>query len=619
MADRIELIHITFIGSTVTPASVEFGPRATVICGPSDTGKSFIARAIDFMLGGSKPPNNISEVEGYSVAMLGLKLPSGEAVTLSRPVSGGDFCVYKGDMRELPTANPWKTLKAKQQPKGGDSLSLFLLKALGLEGKRIRRNARNETNALSFRNLVHLCVIDESSMQDDRPPALTSVHSSHTSDLSTLKLLLQGEDDSSLVPVSSKNEQKQAAAVRAEVLDQLIAELRQQLEGAPSFAELRHQQEQLGEEVRRYTESISRVTAERAELTTRIAQLEREAAGVAQRLADIGALTARFRLLGRQYRSDLARLEMIAEAGSLLGYFNPGKCVFCGADVEHQHYNADCAQDTTAFRDSVSAEQNKTAALNADLNDELADLAAEQARLTEEIKSIGDAIANARKRLADYDAELAPFQGALKDLLDARSDVEQNLGLYEQIARIETRKEEFLSEPVAKAAAVAAMQLSAVSSFSRQIAARLAAWGVPGADETRYDRSEQDIISGNEVRAAHGKGVRAILHAAFTLGLAQYCFEGELPHPGFVVLDSPLVTYRPPDKGGDLDSPIPTNVIGQFYADIQHGVDVQVIVLENTEPPDELDSDSVSVHFSANESSGRYGFFPLGSKSKGAK
>ena len=45
-------------------------------------------------------------------------------------------------------------------------------------------------------------------------------------------------------------------------------------------------------------------------------------------------------------------------------------------------------------------------------------------------------------------------------------------------------------------------------------------------------------------RAANGKGVRAILHAAFNVAVIVYAIENRLPHPGFLVLDTPLLTYR---------------------------------------------------------------------------
>jgi len=75
------------------------------------------------------------------------------------------------------------------------------------------------------------------------------------------------------------------------------------------------------------------------------------------------------------------------------------------------------------------------------------------------------------------------------------------------------------------------------------------AWRVPDGDRVRYDRNEQDLVAADQLRSAHGKGVRAILHSAVTIGMAQHCFDNDRPHSGFVVLDSPLVTYRPPKAG----------------------------------------------------------------------
>ena len=131
----------------------------------------------------------------------------------------------------------------------------------------------------------------------------------------------------------------------------------------------------------------------------------------------------------------------------------------------------------------------------------------------------------------------------------------------------------------------------------------------------RYDRSEQDIISGDQLRAAHGKGVRAILHAAFTLALGQYCLDRDIAHPGFVVLDSPLVTYRPPDpeeaESWAGEEELNESVVASFYDDIQRSFGGQVIVMENTNPPRELAEGTTDIPFTKLVSSGRYGFFPV--------
>lgn len=79
-----------------------------------------------------------------------------------------------------------------------------------------------------------------------------------------------------------------------------------------------------------------------------------------QRLAEVDDLQGRFVLPRSQYESDLARLDMVNEAGSLLGYFRTGTCVFCGADPEHQRVGGHGAQATTALRIAVESETGKT-------------------------------------------------------------------------------------------------------------------------------------------------------------------------------------------------------------------------------------------------------------------
>lgn len=126
----------------------------------------------------------------------------------------------------------------------------------------------------------------------------------------------------------------------------------------------------------------------------------------------------------------------------------------------------------------------------------------------------------------------------------------------------------------------------------------------------RYDRSEQDLIAGDQVRAAHGKGVRAILHAAFTTALCQYCLDRDIDHPGFIILDSPLVTYRAPDEN-ESAATIEAGVADAFSRDIQDRFSGQIIVMENTDPATPLGPESVDIPFTKVESTGRYGFFPV--------
>jgi len=103
--------------------------------------------------------------------------------------------------------------------------------------------------------------------------------------------------------------------------------------------------------------------------------------------------------------------------------------------------------------------------------------------------------------------------------------------------------------------------------------------------------------------------LRAITHAAVTIGLLEYCQENDLPHTGFVVLDSPLLAYFKPE--GDDDRLLQgTNLKERFYSYLvkHHGKNSQIIIVENQHPPDSvLDGLSMTV-FTGNPNDGRKGF-----------
>ncbi|MGN6308607.1 MAG: hypothetical protein ACTHNN_03515 [Xanthobacteraceae bacterium] len=117
------------------------------------------------------------------------------------------------------------------------------------------------------------------------------------------------------------------------------------------------------------------------------------------------------------------------------------------------------------------------------------------------------------------------------------------------------------------------------------------------------------VINGKN-RTSFGKGLRAITQAAFTVSLLQYCRQYETPHPGFIVLDSPLLSYREPE--GDGDDLSGTDLNSHFYAFLANlPDDRQVLVIENTDPPADVQLSVQTVEFTKIEGVGRYGFFPI--------
>jgi hypothetical protein len=612
--ERLTLLHLTFIGPAVPPATVEFGPKLTLVRGPSDTGKSYIADSIDFMLGASGL-EEIPERDGYETVLLGIRLPDGEDVTLARAVQGGGFRLFHGDLRVYPLPARGEALGATHSKKTTSNVSRYVLGKIGLDKKAVRKDGAGNTISLSLRKLTPLFLVNETKIQARTPPVTSGQHAERTGEISTFRLLLQGEDDSALQPIESPTERRRSKAAKHDVVDKLLAEARQQLQTDETLGQVTERLGRLQAAVAETTEAIEQTATARQQWGHQLSNSERLVTAARRSLAELDTLDARFALLHEQYTSDLDRLDAVAEAGSLLGYFTPGRCMFCGAEPEHQHLNEDCADDTTAFAESVREEKRKTTALREDLLQAITGLREERAEKAARLQNYIGQAAAAAAQIARLDGALNPRQAELRDLLTTASQLERDAETIRRIQRLEALRAEIADEPKPMPInPTAGLRRSVVDDLSRMIATRLRAWGFHDADDTSYSFDAQDVVSGSQLRSAHGKGVRAILHAAFTISLAQYCFDNNLPHPGFVVLDSPLVVYRPPDpdtepddSGDVLDT---TSLASRFFTDIHTNFSGQIIILENEDLPDSLGAGWKDITFTKNPDRGRYGLFP---------
>src|SRR5215510_4527771 len=134
-ASGFKLRHLVFYGPGREPAAVHFGSGLNAIYGASDTGKSFVVEAIDFMLGGKTALRDIPERVGYDRVLLGIETIGREEFTLSRSADGGHFRLFTGLHREPPSTDvEGRDLADQHSDRSGDNLSSFLLEKCGLQG-----------------------------------------------------------------------------------------------------------------------------------------------------------------------------------------------------------------------------------------------------------------------------------------------------------------------------------------------------------------------------------------------------------------------------------------------------------------------------------------------------
>ncbi|MBJ6720326.1 AAA family ATPase [Bacillus sp. PR5] len=368
----LQLRKIAFSGPKKR-ADVEFNPGVNVICGASDTGKSFLAESIDFMLGGSTL-KEIPERAGYGEAALELATSLGENWLLQRATSGGDF---KLTDLNIKGAEP-TILKQSHAHDRTDNVSGFLLGKIGLLGKRILKSStKGTTQSLSFRNLARLVIVQEGEIQQSGSPFWGGQFTLKTPELATVKLLLTGVDDSNVVSAGASSEKDNSQQVA--LIDELIADLASDIADAGlDRADLSDQLERLEGSIESQREGL--VSAQE-ELNQRLAarrDLLQQRSAIEGRLTEIEELLARFDLLREHYEVDTKRLAAIEESGSMFVHVQQAPCPLCGASPEAQHLDDDCDGDVDAIVQAAAAEIAKIEKLNAELHDTVKDLQGER-------------------------------------------------------------------------------------------------------------------------------------------------------------------------------------------------------------------------------------------------
>src|SRR5262245_3874735 len=126
---------LVYTGSAVPPAKLQFGPGSNLLWGASNTGKSFTAKSIDFMLGGHTPLPDYEERLGYSTIWLSFSLAAVGDFTVSRSVKGGSYQLWPGLVTSAPAGITPRALAAEHSAASDDNLSAFLLSRLGFGGR----------------------------------------------------------------------------------------------------------------------------------------------------------------------------------------------------------------------------------------------------------------------------------------------------------------------------------------------------------------------------------------------------------------------------------------------------------------------------------------------------
>ena len=200
-----------------------------------------------------------------------------------------------------------------------------------------------------------------------------------------------------------------------------------------------------------------------------------------------------------------------------------------------------------------------------------------------------------------------------------RDHVRRGLELLEQRASLLKRKDDLASlKPTSKAdRPQLGISSQVMHDFAQTVSGILTEWKFPGNRHVSFDDGVYDVKIDGKNRRDNGKGVRAVTHSAFKVALLMFCRERNLPHPGFVVLDTPLLTYRDPIKSHSPleadEAALKNTSLKEYFFEHLSSISSlgQIIVVENVDLPTNISSLGNVEIFTGDPNNGRFGLFPF--------
>jgi hypothetical protein len=626
-ARSIRLTRLSFTGTGKQTAAVDFGDGLSLVYGGSNAGKSYILKAVDYALGGSKL-DGIRQSEGYESVFLSFVLePDGIVVTTRRSLRGGDIEWFEGAADEGGVAGLRSNALKQKHGKARKSLSERLLLHLGIERASIAATQAGSLETFSLRHFMPFVLVTESRMLGDDTPLKQHSRSKPGADKNAFRFIMTGTDDSTIVKVATPVEQTASNAGKIELLESMIADADTRLArfSAESGEQGLLDEEalfNLGEAVAERQRGLDQLRADRRKTILDVDDVRDEASEIATSLARYGDLELTF-------QSDIRRLKAIEEGGHFLLRFNDQPCPICGAEPGDQHLVHEAGDLERQHQASV-VEIAKVERDLKDLRELMVSLRAQLERLRGRERRLCE-------DLERWNAQIetnAPNEAALRRdyvSLQARADRERVRG--ELVLNRDTlqRQLDDLRKFKASRKKAEGITMGIASNvghdLSMVVADVLNRWEFPGVEAVTWDPVRDDIQVNGWPRTQNGKGVKALLHSAVKVAVLLYCRQKSLPHPGFLFLDSPLLTYRGPmlyERYGapdEVEQAISQSSLAtRFYEHLSSLKDIgQFIVIENTDPPEGIGA-LAHVHvFSGENGVGRQGLFPPIARSQGAR
>lgn len=526
------LSKLELSGSGKKDAVLVFHKGLNIITGDSDTGKTYAFQCLNYMLGAEKKPKGIKEAKGYS--KLSLEFFVGEQLfRLERSLGSAKIDVIHDGKRT--------NLSCKHDPVSTNNLSRYLLNLL-LESDDLvflRKNKTNGKRTLSFRDIVHLCTVAETDIIAEASAFQSIQYTEKTVRKSVLKYIITGIDDSNEIEKDSPEKENIKRAGVVQFLNKKRASLTEKIEEIENNRNYQLYSSdtsiaEMSQKIAGYRKAISDCNEEVTQNQGQIRKLQQACFQDEVRLGE-------FKKLRIHYEEEVKQNGMITSHADFIVQLPHLGCPICNQLIKPSIITPENEEDLFKhFKSKHSMLQQNIEDLDlsiTDIQNRIADSQSKIAVLRQRNKELVAAIEQHQSMLEDliHNISIMRHLDAMKKSLEIYR--QELIGVEQDIVVYSEKVKSTPDEP-------AVHDLAQYQAFCKCVETVLKSWGVGNDIQVSFDEDLLDLVIDGKSRSDWGKGYRAFIMSAMVVGLMRYCYQHSRLHPGFVIIDSPLVSLK---------------------------------------------------------------------------
>lgn len=590
-------------------AFLDFEKGLNVVSGASDTGKTYIFEAINYIMGSSDSPKEVEEGEGYKEIFLEIEDSKKEISTIKRNLSDEKMYLYTCKYEDVDKNSPLKLIE-KHDAKNINNISSFLLNLCDSTYKNVLFNQKGKMESFTFRDFARLTMLNEEEIISKKAILLGNLGPmKYTRNKNAFKTIVTGIEDSYTEIIEEKKISKISLDSKIEMLDKLITECTEDLKKI-NLEENNYTYDELEVIIKNIEDIINNKKQNIEELEGSRNELLNEKLNINSKLEYNLEIIKRFKLLKENYLSDLERIEFIEDSNFYMNQLDDVNCPVCNSKIEDYEI---ISNDKLVI--AINAEKNKLEKQIKELDSTINILEEKNTALQKRYQEIIDNIEQLNLKI---DIELQPIIdikiNELQNFLNWRDNLNKIGYIESRLLELNKNKKVLVdARGNIKEEKIEGHKLNETNTkdICDIVSNLLEEWKLFDKAEITFDFKNYDLVVNGKKKESFGKGYRAILNSAFIIGIMNYAVGRGLPHPKVIILDSPLTTYKEKDKGEENEG-INDSVKKAFYTYLSKNLkNKQVIVLENVDPDLDIKKSITYYHFSKNKEKGRYGFFPI--------